>query len=399
MVTALSRRDEGFTTEELIGFLRRRLDEHVLDVSEEYATLTFHLDAEGYVETARLLHEDERLAFTMFDCLFGIDAREEGFDVVAILYSVETGRRVLLRHRCAGGREAPVAPTLTGIYVGANWHEREAWDMFGIEFEGHPGLAPRILCAENFEGWPLRKDFYLATREAKPWPGVKEPAELDEDGNIIERVPGPGDAAGPTALDEVMAKQARLANPVPEDELPEEVDVVASSEDEGAATPSDLSEQPDARAAESAAERRDQMELEAESTAKVRAEQQRVEAAEARARKAAERAEEGPVTTPAEDVPDVPQGAARDPGDVDAGGPPASGTHEGSGGARRPVAQTEGGLHETVDEARERGEATPDPSEAPVQPEGRTSDDADAAAGSAAEGEDHEGSAPGEEDA
>jgi NADH-quinone oxidoreductase subunit D len=86
--------------------------------------------------------------------------------------------------------------------------ERETWDMFGIEFDGHPQLEPRILTVENFEGWPLRKDFHLASRVAKPWPGVKEPAELDEDGNVIERVPGIGDAPGPYVLDEAMAAQA-----------------------------------------------------------------------------------------------------------------------------------------------------------------------------------------------
>jgi NADH-quinone oxidoreductase subunit C len=215
MVTALSRKAEAFTPDEVVDFVRRRVGDQLLEVTDEYETLTLHLDAEGYAAAARILKEEDRLAFTMFDSLFGIDAREDGFDIVTVLYSVETGLRVCLRHRCEGGREAPVAPSLTGVFHGANFHERETWDMFGIEFTGHPGLAPRILCAENFEGWPLRKDFHLASREAKPWPGVKEPAELDEDGNVIERVPGPGEAVGPTALDEAMAKQAKLANPEP----------------------------------------------------------------------------------------------------------------------------------------------------------------------------------------
>jgi NADH:ubiquinone oxidoreductase subunit C len=45
--------------------------------------------------------------------------------------------------------------------------------MFGIEFDGHPGLEPRLLTVENFEGWPLRKDFHLTSRVAKPWPGSR----------------------------------------------------------------------------------------------------------------------------------------------------------------------------------------------------------------------------------
>ena len=223
MVTSLVRADEAFSNDELVAWLRRRLEDAVLDVIDEFETLTVVVTPEVWVEAHRICKEDPRLAFTMFDTLFGVDAKEEGFDVVSILYSVEMGRRVLLRTRADGGRENPTLPSLTGLFRGANFHEREQWDMFGIEFEGHPGLAPRIFTSENFEGWPLRKDFHLATREAKPWPGVKEPAETDEDGNIIEKVPGIGEAVGPMPLDELMAEQARAANP---DLLKEEVEEV-----------------------------------------------------------------------------------------------------------------------------------------------------------------------------
>lgn len=239
MTTALARRDEAWTEEEIADFLRRRLGDHLREITDDHATFTVHVDAEGYARAAELLSEEPRLGFTMFDCLFGIDAREEGFDVVAILYAPEFGRRVCLRHRCEGGREAPVAPSLTDLYEGANWMERETWDMFGIEFEGHPRLEPRLLTVESFEGHPLRKDFPLASREAKPWPGVKEPAELDDDGNVIVRVPGPGDAPGPMDLDEAMAEQARRANP----EAEAEVRTVEPEEGAAVTDPSDREEQ------------------------------------------------------------------------------------------------------------------------------------------------------------
>ncbi|MFP5309801.1 MAG: NADH-quinone oxidoreductase subunit C [Actinomycetes bacterium] len=300
MVSALSRRDDALTTEEVLDFLRKRVGAHLLGHTEEYATLTVHLDPEGWVEAARVLKEDGRLAFAMFDCLFGIDAREEGFDLVAILYSVEVGQRVCLRMRCPGGREKPTAPTLTGVYQGANWHEREAWDMFGIEFDGHPGLAPRILCAENFEGWPLRKDFHLATREAKPWPGIKEPAELDEDGNVIERVPGPGEAPGPTPLDEAMAAQAKLANPRPDPEPSPEAAEPAAAADE----------LPEATAPQAPT-----------GDAQAKADEQRRAAAEARQAKAEELAEER-AAAPAEPEVDAaaPTVAQGDPSVLDANG-------------------------------------------------------------------------------
>jgi NADH:ubiquinone oxidoreductase subunit C len=215
-VTVLARRDDALSPEETEELLRERLGDAVLRTHAEYGTFTVVVEPDAFGGAARLCRDERVLAYDFFDCLFGIDARNEGFDVVAILYSTSTGNRLCLRTRCPGGREEPTCPTITDVYRGADWHERETWDMFGIEFTDHPGLEPRILTVENFEGWPLRKDFHLATRVAKPWPGVKEPAELDEDGNVIERVPRIGDAPGPYELDKAMAEQAKLANPAPD---------------------------------------------------------------------------------------------------------------------------------------------------------------------------------------
>jgi NADH-quinone oxidoreductase subunit C len=67
--------------------------------------------------------------------------------------------------------EAPHAESWVPVYPGADWHEREAWEMFGIVFDGHPSLRHLYLPAE-FEGHPLRKDFPLLAREVKPWPGL-----------------------------------------------------------------------------------------------------------------------------------------------------------------------------------------------------------------------------------
>lgn len=170
------------TPEELKDTLTERLGDHVLAADIAWDHLTVTLDAEGYAEAAALVRDDERLACDFFECTIGVDERDEGFAVIANLYSTTHHHRVLLRHVCAGGREAPVAPSLTHLYRGADWGERETYDMFGIEFEGHPSLLPRILTVENFEGWPLRKDFPLATREAKPWPGAKEPVEVGDEG-------------------------------------------------------------------------------------------------------------------------------------------------------------------------------------------------------------------------
>jgi NADH-quinone oxidoreductase subunit C len=204
----LARRDRALTPEETEALLRSRLGDGVVGSTIEHGTFTIHVAQDAWVEAVTRCRDEGLLAYDLFDSLFGTDAGDDGFDVVAVLYSTSTGNRLCLRTRCAGGREAPSCPSVTGVYRGADWMERETWDMFGIDFPGHPGLAPRILTVENFEGWPLRKDFPLTSRIVKPWPGVKEPAELDEEGNVVERETGVGDAPGPYELDRVMAEQA-----------------------------------------------------------------------------------------------------------------------------------------------------------------------------------------------
>ncbi len=102
--------------------------------------------------------------------------------VVAHLWSVAERRGVLLRAMLTEGAVASV----TDLYPGADWHERETHEMFGVDFPGHPDLQP-LLLAPEFEGHPLRKDFVLAARVVKPWPGAKEPGEGH--GTVRKRAP------------------------------------------------------------------------------------------------------------------------------------------------------------------------------------------------------------------
>jgi NADH-quinone oxidoreductase subunit C len=112
------------------------------------------------------------LGCDFFDWLSAVDEGPEGFRIVAHLWSVAGRRGVLLRTLLA---DASV-DSVTDLYPGADWHERETHEMFGVDFPGHPGLKP-LLLAPEFEGHPLRKDFVLASRVVKPWPGAKEPGE------------------------------------------------------------------------------------------------------------------------------------------------------------------------------------------------------------------------------
>jgi len=91
------------------------------------------------------------------------------FQVIARVHSLTTGIGVTIKADL--DPEVMAIPTWTEHYPGADWHEREAWEMFGITFIGHPGLRPLYLPGD-FEGHPMRKDFPLLARLVKPWPGI-----------------------------------------------------------------------------------------------------------------------------------------------------------------------------------------------------------------------------------
>ncbi len=99
----------------------------------------------------------------------GVGGGETRFQVFARLVSVTDKRGVVLKADLDA--DAPSVASIEKIYPGANWHEREAAEMFGFDFVGHPGLT-HIYLPGAFEGHPLRKDFPLLAREVKPWPGL-----------------------------------------------------------------------------------------------------------------------------------------------------------------------------------------------------------------------------------
>jgi NADH-quinone oxidoreductase subunit C len=144
------------------------------------------------------------LGFTFFDWLTAVDQEDDGMDVVVHLWCLERREHLLLRTRLAA-TDLRLA-TATSVFAGAGWHERETFEMFGIDFDGHPNLVP-LLLPDGFEGHPLRKDFVLAARVAKAWPGAKEPGESDaghgggSPGRRTSRPPGVPDPAtwGPDA--------------------------------------------------------------------------------------------------------------------------------------------------------------------------------------------------------
>ncbi|CAD5957528.1 MULTISPECIES: NADH-quinone oxidoreductase subunit C [unclassified Streptomyces] len=163
-----------------------RLPDAVTDLFGEGATaestydlLTVDVPATEWITALRTARDD--LGCSYFDWLSAVDEPGTGFRVCAHVAALGDGtvRRLMLRTTVP--HDAAVLPSAIDVYAGAAWHERETHEMFGVAFEDHPGLAP-LLLPEGFEGHPLRKDFVLAARVAKAWPGAKEPGESEHGG-------------------------------------------------------------------------------------------------------------------------------------------------------------------------------------------------------------------------
>jgi NADH-quinone oxidoreductase subunit C len=127
----------------------------------QYGDATAQVAPARIGELLRFLRDDAECAFEMLTDLTVVDrgdvaAPEARFEVVYHLYSVSKNHRVRLKVGVAA--DAPAVASAVGLYASANWMEREAFDLYGIRFDGHPDLR-RILLADGFEGHPLRKDF------------------------------------------------------------------------------------------------------------------------------------------------------------------------------------------------------------------------------------------------
>ncbi|WP_405862819.1 NADH-quinone oxidoreductase subunit C [Streptomyces sp. NBC_01515] len=154
---------------------------------ESYDLLTVDVPPTAWLAALRTARDG--LGCTYFDWLSAVDEPGTGFHVSAHVVALAPVRRLLVRTTVP--HETPALPTAVDVYAGAAWHERETHEMFGVDFEGHPALD-HLLLPETFEGHPLRKDFVLAARVAKAWPGAKEPGESDHGGPKRRQMLPPG---------------------------------------------------------------------------------------------------------------------------------------------------------------------------------------------------------------
>lgn len=146
----------------VVDKVKNAFPDQILDVSENLGETAISVKRDKIVDILRFLKEDDELKFDMFIDLCGVDYLEMGgferFAVVYQLYSMEYNWRIRIKAFVPEGDEK--IDSVVSLWAGANWPEREVFDMFGITFTNHPDLR-RILCPDNFEGHPLKKDFPL----------------------------------------------------------------------------------------------------------------------------------------------------------------------------------------------------------------------------------------------
>jgi NADH-quinone oxidoreductase subunit C len=148
-------------------------------VDEGFGPVSVDVPADHWVEAVELARDG--LGCRFFDWLSAVDELDGGFRVVCHLADHRPGGVDHVLVRTLVPREGAALASVAHLFGGARWHERETHEMFGIDFtSGGDRLdLEKLLLPENFEGHPLRKDFILASRVAKPFPGAKEPGESD----------------------------------------------------------------------------------------------------------------------------------------------------------------------------------------------------------------------------
>ena len=135
------------------------LNSVMLDINVSDYELSFNIEHTNIVKTLRLLRDEPLLSFTQLIDLCGIDwpEKKERFQVAYNLLSMNNNSRIRVKSFTDNNNSLP---SITKLFPSSDWYEREAFDLFGINFEGHKDLR-RLLTDYGFEGYPLRKDFPL----------------------------------------------------------------------------------------------------------------------------------------------------------------------------------------------------------------------------------------------
>ncbi len=207
--------DKCFDMQKLVQLEKYILKENesiIHEISIKNRELTILCRKLHIEDILRFLRDDKKCQFKMLIDICGVDwpEREKRFDVVYHLLSISNNLRVRVK---LNTKENLAVPSVCSVFECANWFEREAYDMFGIKFEGHPDLR-RLLTDYDFDGFPLRKDFPLVGKtevyydeklkcvaskpvdmpqeyrhfdNVSPWHGLDDPISLAEEDNVFDR--------------------------------------------------------------------------------------------------------------------------------------------------------------------------------------------------------------------
>jgi NADH-quinone oxidoreductase subunit C len=145
----------GLSYKEVYDRIQASFADAVVSRSEGPVDPFLVVKKEHLVKLCTWLREDAELRFDFLSSVSGVDDTQTFWSVYHI-YSIPKNHNCVLKVDC--GKEDPWVPSVCGVWATANWHEREAYDLYGIRYEGHPDLR-RILLPEDWEGHPLRKDY------------------------------------------------------------------------------------------------------------------------------------------------------------------------------------------------------------------------------------------------
>jgi len=161
------------TSQEIAAAIGKKFGSKILASLPEDKHPRVHVNAQDWRELAEFLLREPSIKLDWLANLSGVDyVADEKMCVVYDLWSFD--HRHVFAVKVYTPRDTASVPSVADLWPAADWHEREAYDMFGIDFPGHPDLR-RILCAEDWEGFPLRKD-YVFPRE---YHGIPASVELD----------------------------------------------------------------------------------------------------------------------------------------------------------------------------------------------------------------------------
>ncbi len=149
----------GLERSEIHGILKEKFGDAVLEDHVEAAEPFVVIRPDAWEEIAFFCRDDQRLRFDLLSCLTGVDYPDR--KVIELIYCLDsTPNRHWLVVKAALPRDNPRIASVESVWKTMDWHERETFDLLGVTFEGHHNLT-RILCAEDWVGYPLRRDYVM----------------------------------------------------------------------------------------------------------------------------------------------------------------------------------------------------------------------------------------------